>query len=111
MPAEQRELFSIAEINSVTQYDNFIASAELVITMRYHGVVCSAKNSVPFLALSYENKMHEVANYVNCSESCIDVKNLIKDDELFYRKLNEIYDVKYDIINKLNLFMEDYKKN
>ena len=31
--------------------------------MRYHGVVLAANNGIPFVSLSYENKMTEVTKY------------------------------------------------
>jgi polysaccharide pyruvyl transferase WcaK-like protein len=43
--------------------------------MRYHGLVFAAKNAVPFIALSYENKMKEVCIYTDNRESYIDLRN------------------------------------
>lgn len=44
-------------------YERRIASAQLVVSMRYHGVVLAAKNAVPFVSVAYENKMMEVSRY------------------------------------------------
>jgi polysaccharide pyruvyl transferase WcaK-like protein len=44
-------------------YERRIASARLVVSMRYHGVVLAAKNAVPFVSVAYENKMMEVSRY------------------------------------------------
>ena len=102
------ERIYLADINSVYEYDNIINGAEIVVTMRYHGVVISAKNGVPFLAIAYENKMLEVSRYVNCAENCIFIADLIKDNSLFEQKLNYCYDHSNEIKDKLFEFRNKY---
>lgn len=51
------------EFDDYRAYEERIASASLVVSMRYHGVVLAAKNATPFVSLSYENKMEEVSKY------------------------------------------------
>lgn len=57
-------------------YQNKICSAKVVVSMRYHGVVLSAKNKVPFVSISYENKMNEVCSYVGMPMQNINVKDV-----------------------------------
>ncbi|MEM9154266.1 MAG: polysaccharide pyruvyl transferase family protein [Cyanobacteria bacterium P01_F01_bin.33] len=52
-------------IRDFWDYEKAIAQSYLVISMRYHGLVLAAKNSIPFLSLSYENKMDEVCKYTD----------------------------------------------
>lgn len=76
-------------------YERRIAEARLVLSMRYHGVVLAAKNGVPFVSLSYENKMDEVSSYCGFPEFSIKVNKwapdnlVIKLDEALLRE-NEI---------------------
>lgn len=51
------------KVCSFIDYERDIASSYLTISMRYHGVVLAAKNAIPFISLSYENKMDEVCLY------------------------------------------------
>lgn len=52
-------------------YEERIARAALVVSMRYHGVVLAALHGVPYVSISYENKMCEVAQYTGCRNSNI----------------------------------------
>ena len=66
----------IHHFDSAIEYDNAIANCSLVISMRYHGCVLSAKNGIPFISISYEEKMNELCRYTNMSDFCIDVEQL-----------------------------------
>jgi polysaccharide pyruvyl transferase WcaK-like protein len=63
------------KLKDYIEYDNIISNSKLVLSMRYHGLVFAAKNAVPFIALSYENKMKEVCIYTDNRESYIDLRN------------------------------------
>ena len=79
--AEVKKDFKNITYNNVKtayEYENEIKNSRFVITMRYHGVVMSVKNHIPFIALSYENKMKEVSSYSNCERNCIDLLDIIK---------------------------------
>lgn len=59
------------DVDSVWKYDEELAKSRLVIGMRYHAIVLSAKNYRPFVSLSYENKMNEVCSYLHqCRFDC-----------------------------------------
>ena len=57
-----------------------------MIGMRYHAIVLAAKNGVPFVDLSYENKMREVADYTGQAAFCVDLTD--PDQEAIRRALD-----------------------
>ena len=63
----------VDDVKSFRSYERYIANASLVVSMRYHGVVFSIKNAVPFLSLAYENKMKEACDYSGMSDFNFDV--------------------------------------
>ena len=86
-------------VASANDYDLEISQCYVVLTMRYHGVVLSAKNCVPFLALSYESKMNEVCRYTKMQDYCVDVKSSSQD--LVTEKIMTLLNNRADIHNKL----------
>ena len=89
-------------VKTVYDYDNTLNNAEIVVSMRYHGVVLSAKNCTPFIGISYEQKMNEVAGYTGLSDYMIDLKNF--DENKFSSMLDKIFENKEQIENKLEQF-------
>lgn len=77
-------------------YEKRLAEATFVITMRYHGMVLSAKNRTPFAAISYEYKMDEAADYCGVSRFCLSVDQLT--DSNFSRILADLHNLKDDVI-------------
>lgn len=104
MPDNIKQRVSVAQISSVNDYDYIISKAEIVITMRYHGVVVSAKNCCPFLAVAYENKILEVANYVGCPENVITFSEMQNDKEIFDEKLQCAWKCRQLTVRKLKEF-------
>lgn len=105
IPGKIRKMVRIANIQSVSEYDYVIENASVVITMRYHGIVVAAKNRVPFLAISYENKMQEVASYIGCPENCVSLHKLISDSSIFEREFFRVWSRRNVISEKLNDFI------
>lgn len=66
-----------------------------VIGMRYHSNIFSAKMGVPFVSVSYEQKMKGFMDKVNLSDYCIDI------EELSFLMLK----------SKFELLMKKYEKN
>ena len=71
------------DIDDMYKYDKAIATSSMIIGMRYHAAVLAARNSRPFIALAYENKMAEVCDYThmlgyyfNLQDACYDIKKL-----------------------------------
>ena len=71
-------------------YEDRIARASLVVSMRYHGVVLAAKNGVPFVSLAYENKMAEVAAYSGCTDCNLNLTDW--DATAFRNMLKAVHD-------------------
>ena len=79
-----------SDILTASAYDKAISQCHLILGMRYHTIVLSAKNLVPFLALSYENKMLEVCNYTACQDYCIDLQ---KENPEYFKVCNKLLDL------------------
>ena len=65
---EEDDVQIVSESSGLDAYEQGIACASLVLSMRYHGLIYAVKYGVPFLALSYENKMLEAARYAGMGE-------------------------------------------
>jgi len=65
---------SILDPQTAYDYDQAIAESYLVVSMRYHGCILAIKNTVPFVALSYENKMKEACVYADAIDDYLDIK-------------------------------------
>ena len=76
----------VKPVRNYTEYDDEIAGGSIVIGMRYHAIVLAAKNGVPFVDLSYENKMREVADYTGQAAFCVDLTD--PDQEAIRRALD-----------------------
>lgn len=62
-------------------YDSYfqqfaISKMEAVVGMRYHSNIFSCKMCVPFISISYEQKMKGFMKKINCDKYCIDIENL-----------------------------------
>lgn len=84
---------------SFWDYEDLIRKSNIVLSMRYHGIIFSVKNAVPFLSLSYENKMVEACKYSGMGKYSIDISEVDKVNIL--KTLEEIYNNKTEIINSL----------
>lgn len=51
----------------------------VLMSMRYHSNIFSAKMGTPFISISYEQKMKGFMEKMNLAEYCIDLKTLSKD--------------------------------
>lgn len=77
-------------VDSFFAYEQIIKNSKFVISMRYHGIIFSIKNCVPFLSLSYENKMKEACLYSGMREFDLDINYI------------EEFDIKALILTLLN---------
>ncbi|MCQ8909757.1 polysaccharide pyruvyl transferase family protein [Escherichia albertii] len=64
-----------SDVNTFFKYDEKVANSELVVSMRYHGVVLAVKNKTKVISLAYENKMKECCRYSNLLSQNIDLLN------------------------------------
>lgn len=82
----------VDEKNGSDIQQKIISNAEFVIGARYHSIVFSINNEVPFVALNYEHKIAGLLEVLNLSKVKVDITNLGTDfcdeDQL----LNQIND-------------------
>jgi colanic acid/amylovoran biosynthesis protein len=69
---------------------SIIKKSSFVIGARYHSIVFSINNNIPFLCLSYENKMKNTLEILSFSNYGIDLTKLTKENNIDSLK-NEIF--------------------
>lgn len=79
------------DIDTVYKYNEAIRESKLVIGMRYHSIVLAVKNLVPFISLSYENKMQEVSEYSEKLDFAFKLYEENFNLELLKKKLEDAY--------------------
>ena len=94
------------DIDTVYKYNNAIKESRIVIGMRYHSIVLAVKNLVPFISLSYENKMQEVSEYSNKLDFAFKLYEKNFDLDLLKNKLDECYNNNEKISNELKDVLE-----
>ncbi|HEL2570398.1 MULTISPECIES: polysaccharide pyruvyl transferase family protein [Streptococcus] len=94
------------DVKTAEEYDRAISQLRLMVGMRYHSIVLAAKNSIPFVALAYENKMKEVCRYTKCEDSYINLQDDLSKVELF-NYLKFVDDNEEHIKNKLMKVYEE----
>lgn len=74
-----------------------ISNAEFVVGARYHSIVFSINNNVPFVALSYEHKIEGLLETLNKKDRMIDItktfgnkENIEKTIQLFNEKITTL---------------------
>ena len=103
--AEQDLIFR-DDIKTSDEYDEALASKWFVVGMRYHSIVLSAKNTVPFVALAYENKMKEVCRYTNCMDLYLNLQEQLTPQSI-YQKMKLVDQHNEEIQSKLlNVYKE-----
>lgn len=91
------------DITSVFAYDEAIHNSYMVVSSRYHGCVFAAKYNIPFVAISYEHKMEEVAGYTNCKEQIVGIKEVF-DGKSILPYCENVWNSYEEIKNKLVAF-------
>lgn len=97
---EESSVVIAENVENVFHYEQYIRASELVLSMRYHGVIFAAKNSRPFISLSYENKMKEVCDYTGMSDCHVDIKEICSVD--IHSFLERVYGDKEPIMGELS---------
>ena len=64
------------DVMSPISYAATLSLAKIIVTMRYHGMVLAARTSRPFVGISYENKMLEVASYCGLPRQVIRLQDI-----------------------------------
>lgn len=112
----KKSLIFREDVKTSDEYDYALASKKFVVGMRYHSIVLSAKNAVPFVALAYENKMKEVCHYTNCMDSYLNLQDQITPQTIYQKmslvdqnneeirvKLLNVYDERLSRLSRLPL--------
>lgn len=87
---------------------HLIEKLHIVIGMRYHSNIFSAKMKTPFISVSYEQKMEGFSKMIHMDDYCIDVNNLTP--ELLISKF-EMLEENYDAVKQhLEHINNDIKK-
>jgi len=100
---------SILKTKSCYEYENYIRSSYMVVGMRYHSIIFSCKNCIPFVALSYEQKMIEVSQYSRQIDNCIDIMALNEPKQMT-KKLEVVYNSHDRIVGELKARKNDIVK-
>lgn len=94
-----------------TNYDCYfqqflISKLTAMIGMRYHSNIFSAKMGIPFISISYEQKMRGFMKSTELEKYCIDVKELSSEKliELFDKMMNNYGIYKANIAKKRDKF-------
>lgn len=90
-----------SDVVTSDDYDLALASKRFVVGMRYHSIVLSAKNAIPFVALAYENKMKEVCRYTNCEEAYLNLQDQLTAEDV-YQKMKLVDTTRETIEDKLS---------
>ncbi|MBO1511892.1 polysaccharide pyruvyl transferase family protein [Metabacillus bambusae] len=96
---EENRVFIEHQCVTFWNYEEIIKNSDIVLSMRYHGVIFSIKNAIPFLSLSYENKMVEACKYSEMESYSIDITEIDKVD--IKKCLADVYENKTKISNNL----------
>lgn len=93
------------------KYDSYfqqfvISKLYAVVGMRYHSNIFSAKMRIPFISVSYEQKMKGFMNSVGLDEYCIDINDisLVRLNEKF-NLLVESYETYKNRLNNLHEYL------
>ena len=95
------------DVDTVYKYNEAIRESKIVIGMRYHSIVLAVKNLVPFISLSYENKMQEVSEYSEKLDFSFKLYEKNFNLELLKEKLEEVYESNEKISNELKVVLNN----
>lgn len=99
------------DVLNASDYDKALAQCSFVLGMRYHSIVLSAKNTTPFLAICYENKMLEVCRYTDCEQFYVDLQEENPKYGEVFTKLMYISEHNMEIRHHLSKTIDDdFKK-
>ena len=101
------EVYYRRDVDNVYKYNKAIKESKLLLGMRYHSIVLAIKNQIPFIALSYENKMQEVCDYSNMSQYSFKLYDKKIDKDEIRKKLEYIYNNEENICKDLNEILEE----
>jgi len=80
-----------------------ISKMHALIGMRYHSNIFSAKMEIPFISISYEQKMRGFVKKIKYENYCIDIRNLSGDGVIEkFHSLEQNYDSIREYLHRIN---------
>lgn len=79
----------ISDIYSSDIQQAIIKKARLMVGARYHSVVFSINQAIPFVALSYEHKITGLLQTLEKEDCMIDITNIFGDEELLQKSIDK----------------------
>lgn len=82
---------------------NIVKNAEFLVGARYHSIIFSIHNGVPFFALSYEHKILEMLELLNFRNYGLDIKDSLNERVDVVQEMKKVYEVRHlnkDIIKQ-----------
>ena len=67
---------------SLDEFEQKISAVDFFVGMRYHSIALAAKHNVPFIALSYWNKVYELSKDFFLDKYCIDIYHQFSFDDM-----------------------------
>ena len=80
----------IADIYSSDIQQTIISESEFLIGARYHSVVFAINQNIPFIALSYEHKIHGLLSSLDKLDCMVDITNIFADEAMPQRTLQTV---------------------
>lgn len=87
----QAPLIVVSDIYSSDIQQTIIKNAKFVIGARYHSIVFSINQNVPFIALSYEHKISGLLETLNKQDSIIDILHALDSNDSIHKTIEHIY--------------------
>lgn len=81
--------------SDIQQY--IVKNASFLVGARYHSIIFSINNKVPFLSLAYEHKMTNTLELLNLTHYSLDLHEILANQDILIRKINKIFTKKNDI--------------
>lgn len=72
---EKRSIYIVSPDVSAETMDFIIGKLHLMISIRYHPIILSIKNGIPFVAIGYEHKTEGILNIINMNEYLIKMED------------------------------------
>lgn len=100
---ERPGCFTMSEEYDCYFQQYIIGKMYALIGMRYHSNIFSAKMEIPFLSISYEQKMRGFVKRINYEDYCIDIKELSAEKLMEkFRSLEENHEKIKEHLHRIN---------
>jgi colanic acid/amylovoran biosynthesis protein len=107
--AKDSNIFVVPDTYSSDIQQTIISNSNCVIGSRYHTIVFSINNEVPFVALNYEHKIAGLLEELNLTSNMVDITKTFKDTPSVKQTLENFYTTLEHVRN--NPPRRDYANN